>query len=137
MDGKHKLDLVKRHQLRERIVKLGVSYQQVAHFLGMGKSTLQRWINGRTGNCSPALWTRLNTFLCGKLDGELALSAMEDASSKYVNRRVSPTRELDDFMTRLFQSYRVCEQHRCQALFLERVGECLGVLAGKLLQEKA
>ena len=137
MDGKYELDLVKRHQLCERIGKLGVSYQQVAHFLGIGKSTLQRWINGRTANCSAALWARLNAFLCGALDTELALSAREEASSKYVNRRMLTTQELDDFMSRLLESYKLCEQHSCQMLFLERIEECLGTLAYKILLERS
>ena len=58
MDGKYELDYLKRHQLRERIISLGVSYQQVADFLGIGKSTLQRWINGKITNCSAALTIR-------------------------------------------------------------------------------
>ena len=123
MDGKYKLDFVKRHQLRERITSLGVSYQQVADFLRIGKSTLQRWINGRITNCSAALWPRLNALLSGKLDAELCLSARDEAASKYIQRRQDVSLdELDALLERFSQAYRLCCQQNCQRAFLEKMG---------------
>ena len=133
MDGKYELDLVKRHQLRERIGKLGVSYQQVAHFLGIGKSTLQRWINGRITNCSVALWPRLNAFLDGALDTELALSAREEASSKYIQRRAAVSMDgLEVLLEQLSQAYHLCCQYNCQSAFLEKMEQCCENIAEEL-----
>ena len=122
MDGKYELDLVKRHQLQERIISLGVSYQQVADFLGIGKSTLQRWINGKITNCSAALWPRLEALLSGRLDAELGLSAREEAASKYIQRRQDVSfDELDALLERFSQAYHLCCQHNCQSAFLEKM----------------
>ena len=133
MDGKYELNFVKRHQLRERIISLGVSYQQVADFLGIGKSTLQRWINGKITNCSAVLWPRLEALLSGRLDAELCLCAKEEAASKYLQlRKVTSLDGYEALVEQFSQAYHLCCQYNCQQEFLERMEQFCEEVAEEL-----
>ena len=122
MNVKCELDIATRHQLKERIEKLGLSYQDVADFLGIGKSTLQRWINGNVKRCSPALLPRLNSFLSGKNTRELSLAAKKStAANKPSKRQTTKVDEYNALLKKITDAYKLCCQHNCQNQFQEEL----------------
>ena len=123
MDSKCELDAATRRKLKERIEKLGLSYQDVADFLGIGKSTLQRWINGDVKRCSPALLPRLNSFLSGKNTKELSLAAKKSTPEKQPSKKRQTTKvdEYNALLKKITDAYKLCCQHNCQNQFQEEL----------------
>ena len=133
MDSKCELTIATRHKLKERIEKLGLSYQEVADFLGIGKSTLQRWINGDVKRCSPALLPRLNSFLSGKNSKELSLAAKKSTAAKQPRKRqTTKADEYNALLKKIADAYQLCCQHNCQNQFQEKLNQFFDKLEDEL-----
>lgn len=57
-----------RQQLRQKRLRLGLSYSALSHFLGVSVSALRKWEYGLTRRCRSAFHTRLTAFIRGEYD---------------------------------------------------------------------
>lgn len=69
-DGKFNAEIRKKIQIKR--LQLGLAYQRAASLFNANWSTLRKWEMGPTTTCSLALRQKLEDFLNGKFDQEVA-----------------------------------------------------------------
>lgn len=99
-----------RHQLQDKRLSLGISYQQLGNFLQLSWSTLHKWENGHTHGCHTRHIRVIRCFLDGGYDQQIQKSLSNPRCPARLPVRGLPSR-MTGLFNRLSTVVRLCGQH--------------------------
>ncbi|OGV86609.1 MAG: hypothetical protein A3K19_03665 [Lentisphaerae bacterium RIFOXYB12_FULL_65_16] len=134
-----------RQRLRQKRVELGLTLKAVGMLLGVDWSTVRKWENGLTRRCSITVGPRLERFLRGEFDGELAAAqggdvvarvreVREALASPYVEECTALSRGgVEAILKRAGTVYNVCANHpKLQRELLRRIETATDAVLAKV-----
>ncbi len=104
-DGR--LNAAIRRRIREKRLKLGLPYQKLALFFDICWSTLRKWEQGPTMNCSLIMRPKLEAFINGECDEEI-LRNLKKEGNRYPQKLPA---SVHFCMERISNIYALLESH--------------------------